>query len=412
MKAYLYVFHIQFLVSMSASRLLLPVVFVFFTFSHPVLAQKSKSQLEREKQENLKKIAEAQKILSETSSQKKVTLGQLRALNQQINARESLIAALGAEVTLLDGEIDDLTAVALALQNDLKVLKKEYAEQIYATYKANQGKSKLMFIFSAKSFNQLFKRLKYLDQYADARRVQAQQIEAVTAELNEQRSKVVTKRAEQQTLLNQQLKESRKLSNAKRKQSDLVAQLTRKERQLKKELAERRAADRRLNSLIANIITEEERKDSNASTAEMASTAELTRLFESRKNRLTWPVASGFISSKFGKQPHPILKRITIINDGVDIQTQENATVKAVFDGEVTRIATIPGKNNIVIIRHGDYMTVYARLNTVNVKSGQLVKASDVIGEVHTNREGVSELEFQVYKGTTKLNPENWLALK
>ncbi|MEM6644499.1 MAG: peptidoglycan DD-metalloendopeptidase family protein [Bacteroidota bacterium] len=397
---------------MSASRLLLPVVFVFFTFSHPVLAQKSKSQLEREKQENLKKIAEAQKILSETSSQKKVTLGQLRALNQQINARESLIAALGAEVTLLDGEIDDLTAVALALQNDLKVLKKEYAEQIYATYKANQGKSKLMFIFSAKSFNQLFKRLKYLDQYADARRVQAQQIEAVTAELNEQRSKVVTKRAEQQTLLNQQLKESRKLSNAKRKQSDLVAQLTRKERQLKKELAERRAADRRLNSLIANIITEEERKDSNASTAEMASTAELTRLFESRKNRLTWPVASGFISSKFGKQPHPILKRITIINDGVDIQTQENATVKAVFDGEVTRIATIPGKNNIVIIRHGDYMTVYARLNTVNVKSGQLVKASDVIGEVHTNREGVSELEFQVYKGTTKLNPENWLALK
>lgn len=388
------------------------LLLLLFLWGAPATAQKTKNQLEKEKKENLRKIAEAEKILSETSNQRKATLGQLRALNQQINARESLISSLGSEITLLDDEIFDLADVANALQNDLKVLKEEYAAQIYATYKANLGKSKLMFLFSAKSFNQLLQRLKYLDQYADARRLQAQQIEVVTKELNDQRSKVETKRAEQQILLSQQLRESRKLANSKKKQSELVAQLTRKERQLRKELADRRAANKRLNTLIANIIEEEKRRNSTVSTAEAASAAELTRLFESKKNKLEWPVPSGFISSKFGKQPHPVLKRITIVNDGVDIQTKENAVVKTVFDGEVTRIATIPGKNNIVIIRHGDYMTVYARLNTINVKKGQKVRANDIIGEVYTNKEGVTELEFQVYKGTTKLNPESWLAMK
>ena len=394
----------------SSLFILLLCTLTFLSFS--VTAQKTKSQLEREKKENLRKIAQAEKILTETSSQKKATLGQLQALNQKINARESLIRSLGAEIRLLDAEISDLSDVATSLQNDLKTLKDEYAEQIYTSYKANRGNNKLMFLFSAANFNQLLQRLKYLEQYSEARRVQAEQIEVVTKELNEQRSKVETKRSQQQILLNQQVKESRKLANSKKKQSLLVAQLTKKERQLKKELADRRAANKRLNTLIANIIEEEKVKTSTASTAEVASSAELTRLFESRKNKLAWPVTSGFITGKFGKQPHPVLKRITVVNDGVDIQTNENSVVKSVFDGEVTRIATIPGKNNIVIIRHGDYMTVYARLGAINVKKGQKVKANDVIGEVYTDRDGVTELEFQVYKGTTKLNPENWLALK
>ncbi|GAB4239142.1 MAG: peptidoglycan DD-metalloendopeptidase family protein [Ekhidna sp.] len=388
------------------------LLIVFFFACTPAISQKSKSQLEREKKENLKKIAEAERILTETSNQKQATLGQLQALNQQINARESLIRSIGAEIRLLDSEINDLKIVVNSLQNDLINLKKEYAEQIYASYKASRGNSELMFLFSAKSFNQLMQRLKYLEQYARARRLQAEQIEVVSKELNEQRSKVEVKRNEQQTLLDQQVRESRKLANSKRQQSVLVAQLTKKERQLRKELEDRRKANERLNTLIANIIEEEAKKAAGVSTAEAASSAELTRLFESNKNKLSWPVNSGFIASKFGKQQHPVLKRITIINDGVGIQTEKDSQVKAVFDGEVTLIGTIQGKNNIVVIRHGDYLTVYARLKTINVKKGQKVRAKDVIGEVYTDRDGVTELEFQVYKGTTKLNPENWLALK
>ncbi|MEP1033871.1 peptidoglycan DD-metalloendopeptidase family protein [Ekhidna sp.] len=386
--------------------------FMLAFLSFDTFGQKTKSQLEQEKKENLRKIAEAERILNETADEKKATLGQLQALNQQINARESLIRSIGSEIRILDNEITDLRIVVSSLQGDLKFLKEEYAAQIYSSYKANRGNSRLMFLFSARNFNQLIQRLKYLEQYAKARRLQAEQIEVVTKELNDQRSKVEAKRAEQQRLLNQQVRESRKLANSKKKQSILVAQLTKKERQLRKEVEDRKAANARLNTLIASIIEDEAKKTSTASTAEAASAAELTRLFESKKNSLTWPVGSGFIASKFGKQPHPVLKRITVVNDGVGIQTEKDSQVKAVFDGEVTLIGTIPGKNNVVVIRHGSYLTVYAQLKNINVKKGQKVRANDIIGEVYTDRDGISELEFQVYKGTTKLNPENWLAMK
>lgn len=399
--------------SMRRNSLHYIVIFSLLTLlSFDANSQKTKSQLEKEKKENLRKIAEAERILNETADEKKATLGQLQALNQQINARESLIRSIGSEIRILDDEISDLRIVVSSLQDDLKTLKEEYAAQIYSSYKANRGNSRLMFLFSARNFNQLLQRLKYLEQYAKARRLQAEQIEVVTKELNEQKSKVEAKRAEQQRLLNQQVRESRKLANSKKKQSALVAQLTKKERQLRKEVDNRKAANKRLNTLIAKIIEDEVRKTSSASTAEVASAAELTRLFESKKNNLKWPVGSGFIASKFGKQPHPVLKRITVVNDGVGIQTEKDSQVIAVFDGEVTMISAIPGKNSVVVIRHGSYLTVYAQLKNVNVKKGQKVKANDIIGEVQTDRDGVSELEFQVYKGRTKLNPENWLAMK
>lgn len=400
-------------VSMRGNKLPIIVYFLLVAFlSFDVQGQKTKNQLEQEKKENLRKIAEAERILNETADEKKVTLGQLRALNQQINARETLIRSIGSEIRILDNEITDLSIVVSSLQEDLKFLKEEYAAQIYSSYKANRGNNRLMFLFSARSFNQLLQRLKYLEQYTNARRLQAEQIEVVAKELNDQRSKVEAKRAEQQRLLNQQVRESRKLARSKKKQSELVAQLTKKEKQLRKEVENRKAANARLNTLIAKIIEDEARKTSTASTAEAASAAELTRLFESKKNNLSWPVGSGFISAKFGKQPHPVLKRITVVNDGVGIQTEKDSQVKAVFDGEVTLIGTIPGKNNVVVIRHGSYLTVYAQLKNINVKKGQKVRANDIIGEVYTDRDGISELEFQVYKGTTKLNPENWLAMK
>lgn len=376
------------------------------------LGQQTKTQLENEKRENLKRIAETERILSETSDKKEVTLGQLQALRQQIKARESLMRSFSAEINLLNGEIKDLSIIVDALNSDLTLLKEEYAAQIYATHKASQGNTRLMFLFSSSDFNQLLFRLKYLEQYAEARRLQADQIESVADELNIQKSVVETKRTEQQKLLNYQIRESRKLAKSRKKQAQLVAQLSKKESTLKKELTERMAANERLNRRISSLIAEEDLIDTKASAAEILSTTELTRLFESKKNTLKWPVSTGFITSKFGTQKHPVLKRITVVNDGIGIQTEKNAQVKAVFDGEVTEVMALKGKNNIVIVRHGSYRTVYARLKSIQVKKGQKLKANEPIGEVYTNTSGVSELEFHVYKGTTKLNPEHWLALK
>lgn len=398
---------------MSISKMMKLIGFFLLLLSFSTaVAQKTKSQLEVEKRENLKKIAEAEKILNDTESEKKATIGQLRAINQQISAREGLIGALTEEIVLLDGEIKDLSIVVDALQNDLKQLKEEYAEMIYSSYRANKGFAKITFLFSAQTFNQLFMRLKYLEQYADARKIQAKQIEIVSLELSDQRSQVEIKRSEQRVLLNQQMAENKKLVKLKQKQSSLVQNLTKKEKELKSELAERKKAVDRLDNLIADIVRKEVERSKTLSSKAMANEEAISASFETLRNKLTWPVASGFISSKFGKHPHPVMKGIVLDNPGIDIQTGQNTNVMSVHEGVISAVAYVEGMNNVVIIQHGEYFTMYARLRSVSVKKGSRVGRNDVIGQVNTDRNGVSEVHFEVWKNFTKLNPEQWLSSK
>ena len=389
------------------SKLLLPLAFLLLPIL--VYGQRNKGQLEKEKVENLRKIAEAEKILTETQSERRVNVGQLQALNQQIKARESLIDGLTEEISLLDGEIHDLSIVVIALQQDLKDLKDEYAEMIYASYKANSGFNILTFLFSAETFNQLYMRLKYLEQYSDARQLQVEQIQVVTEELTQQLSDVEIKRDEQRGLLDDQVKESRKLQKLKNQKSSLVAELTKKEGQLRREVTNRKKAIDQLDATIANIVRRDLETDDSPSAVSALSMEEVNASFEKRKNKLNWPVASGFISKKFGNQPHPVLKRIRTENNGIDIQTNQQEVVRSVFDGEVKMVGYLQGMNNFVMVKHGNYFTVYSRLKNVTVEKGQSVRAMDEIGEVFTDGEGTSELHFEVWKNTTKLNPEKWL---
>lgn len=403
--------HLNFLSTFLPSIGLIRCVCLLFAllFSSLALAQKTKSQLELEKKENLKKIAEAEKILLETQTERKATLGQLTAIQQQIRARSSLINGLNAEIKLLDEEISVLSTVVNSLRKDLKNLKEEYAEMIYASYKANQGFSVLTFLFSANTFNQLFKRLQYLEQYSDARKLQAKQIELVTDQLNEQRNKVEIKRNEQRVLLTQQVRENKKLIGLRNKQNSLIAELGKREKQLRNEVDERKRAIERLDNLIAEIVRKELDRSETRSSLDLANEEELTLQFEQNKNKLTWPVSSGFISKKFGIHPHPVIKRLSEQNNGVEIQTNSNEAVNVVFDGVVKTRAFIPGYNNVVIVKHGSYFTVYSRLKSVNVQPGQKLKAQEKLGEVYTDSEGVSEVHFEVWKNTQKLDPENWL---
>ncbi len=375
-------------------------------------AQKTKSQLENEKRDNLKRIAEAEKILTDTEHEKKATIGQLRAINQQIKAREGLIGALNQEIKLLDGEIGDLNTIVRALQKDLSDLKEEYAAMIYSSYKANTGFSKLTFLFSAETFNQLFMRMKYLEQYSEARKIQARQIEIVSEELTKQKNQVQIKRSEQKMLLDQQITETKKLVDLKSKQNDVIAQLGKKEKQLKKELNDRKVAVDKLDNLIAEIVKKELERAKTKSSATLANETELSSLFEQNKTKLKWPVSSGFVSSKFGKHPHPVIKGIIEDNPGIDIQTSQNASVRPVFEGKIVAVAIVPGMNNVVLVQHGDYYTLYARLKEVKVKKGQVVGVNDVLGTVFSDKDGVSEVHFEVWKEYQKLNPETWIVKK
>ena len=398
---------------MSAVRLIKSVCFIWCIFlCAQGFSQKTKSQLENEKRENLKKIAEAEKILSDTEHEKKASIGQLLAINQQISGRENLINSLNQQVRLLDTEIGQLNTIVSSLQNDLTHLKEEYAQMIYTSYRANRGFSKLTFLFSAATFNQLFQRLKYLEQYTEARKIQVKQIEIVSDELSKQKKEVQSKRSEQKILLDQQIAENRKLLGLKDKQASVVTELGKKEKQLRVELENRKEAVGKLDKLIADIVKKELERSKTLSSVAQANEEVVSSSFESNKNKLGWPVSTGFIASKFGTHPHPVIKNIMEDNPGIDIQTGQNAAVNAVYDGKVVAVAIVPGMNNVVLVQHGNYYTLYAKLKDVKVKKGEQVKRQQNLGTVYSDLSGVSELHFEVWKDYQKLNPESWLSSK
>jgi murein hydrolase activator len=384
---------------------------VFLSFS--VSAQKTKAQLQKEKQQNLQKIKEVEKILSETTTKKKNSLGELTALKQRIHEQEKLIGSIQGEINFLDGEIDENNAFIDALEVDLKKLKSEYAAMLFAAQKANNSATRLTFLFSANSFEQLIMRMRYMEQYAEKRKLQAKAITSVQDELSGQVRKIEIKKSEKNELLQDEVSENTNLTGLKKKQNTLVKSLEKEEKSLKRDLEETRKALAALDKKINEIIREEieraarEAKTKSTTTTATATTA-LSASFEENRNKFPWPV-KGFVSMGFGRQKHPLLKGIYVDNNGVNIQTTEDEKVKSIFQGEVRAVAFIPPLGNSVIITHGEYFTVYSGLKEVYVKRGQKVTISQEIGQVLSNSEGISELRFQIRKNTTPLDPQLWL---
>ncbi len=378
-----------------------------------------RKRLEREKKENLQKIKEAQRILSETSSQRESTLGQLNAINQQIEAREALIKSITEEINILSVQIGEVNSIINALEEDLINLKNEYAYMVHAASRNTSSHDRLMFVFSASTFNQLFARVKYMQQYSQARKNQIEQIQKVKETLVNQKEVIEGKQMEQKVLLDQQTIASQDLLALKTKQRVVIRELGERATELKREVEVRRREINKLESVIAKLIKNELKKErslpSTNSEAVLAASAEsLSTSFAENKNRLGWPVSTGFVSQKFGPNPHPVMKNIMVPNDGVDIQTNRDAEVKAVFDGVVKMIASLPGpgNNKAVIMQHGEYFTVYSRLKEVAVKQGQTLRLNDAVGLVYTDGNGVSALQFQIWHNQEKLNPETWLQRK
>ena len=341
-------------------HLLCLLVFIIFSFS--AIAQKTKSQLQREKQQNLEKIKEVEKIIDETTTKKTNTLGELNALNARIREQEKLVKSIKGEVGILDSEIGENNDIIGALEVDLKKLKKEYASMLYAAQKANNSTTRLTFLFSSESFDQLIMRLRYMKQYGETRKLQAEQITKVQEELSGQVKEIKVRREEKNKLLNDEVAATTNLTKLKQKQNSLVRTLEKQEKKLRKDLEETKKAVARLDKLIDDLIKEEMARAARGNKSDLAI---LSNSFEENKAKFTWPVSSGFVSQKFGRQSHPALKNVWVNNNGVNIQTQENEKVKTIFEGEVRRVAFIQGLGSTVIIKHGEYLTVYAGLKEV-----------------------------------------------
>lgn len=384
------------------------LVLVLVLINSPLKSQQTRIELENERQKNLIKISEAEKILKETEKSKNVTTGKLNVINKQINNRLSLISNLKKEMKFQNNEILDLSGVIYSLTNDLKILKNEYSEMIYYSYKSRSSLDKLGYVFSSNSYNQMFRRLGYIVQYTNSRKKQIQEIEIVTNELDNQKNNLIHEKRIQNKLLSDEVTENNKLQKLKRNQKKTISDLGKKERRIKKEIKERRISLEQLDNLIKEVIRSESEKLSGIDL----DLIKLSESFETNIGKLIWPVSSGFISNKFGVHPHPVIKNVKVKNDGIDIQTSKGSKVYSVFSGKVSTVAFIPGMNNVIIINHGDYYTLYAKLKNLVVEKGDIITIGQNIAYIVTNSDGVSELQFQVWKNNIKLNPEKWIMKK
>ena len=380
-----------------------------------VHAQKSKDQLNKEKKAKLNRIKEVEKILSETSNKKQHSVGELQAINQRIKEQKSLIGSIQNEISYLENDIDENKSLIESLETDLNSLKSEYSAMVYAANKANSGINKLNFLFASSSFSELRARWKYMEQYSEARKKQAEQIVKVQEVLSLQVSIIEMKRNEQQTLLSSRLEESQSLNDLQSQREKIVVSLESQETKLKKDLENQKIALASLEKKITEIINAEiaaarsaAPANTNKTSTNSANNAVLTGSFANNKTKLNWPV-DGFVTQKFGKHQHVALKNVVTENDGISIQTKKNEFAKAIFDGDVRYVFFVPTLGYSALIKHGDYFTVYGGLKEPLVKAGDLVKAGQKIGEVVTKPEGVTELWFEIRKGRDPLNPELWL---
>ena len=388
--------------------------------------KKTREQLEKDKVEIQKRLKEFDTILKQTATTKKTSIKELNAITNQFQSQNRLVNTIDREVTLISNEIFETENTIASLEKELIELKAEYGRMIYASSKLNRGLSIVAFVFSSTNFNQLYMRLKYLRQYTDSRKQQAAQIEKLSIELANKRLQLDLKKEDKVKVLIEEKTEKETLEKMRKEQQGLVNTLSKKEREIQKQITATKKQQEQLNRMIKSAIEAEiklaeaaSKKEKSTSTKKAGTSmpmtpeaAALSSSFAGNKGKLPWPVEQGIVTQRYGTYPHPSLKGITLENDGIDIRTQPNSNVRAVFDGVVSRVTTIPGYGNTLIIKHGEYFTMYSRLKTITVTAGQTVKAKGVIGQVATNAEGVAEVHFQTWKGLQIMDPATWIIPK
>lgn len=384
----------------------------------------SKTELEKQKQQLLKDIEFTNKLLSETEQNKKATLGELNLLSSKINKRQELINTILREVELIEHQINETKGIVSSLKDDLQRLKDEYALMLYHTYKNQSQYDRLMFILSSQDFNQAYKRIKYFQQYAKHRQEQAEAIEAMQKILESRTEELADKKLKMAYLVEDKEKEKIQLSTEKEEQDKMVKTLKQKESELKNQLQQKQRDAKKLEKAIARIIEEEIRKAQQKAEKTGGTTTksgfaltptelELSGNFSNNEGKLPWPSDRGVITSSFGEHPHPTLPSIKIENNGIDITTDKGTKARSVYEGTVSAVVSIPGAHKAVIVRHGEFLSVYANLEDVLVKMGDKLAVKQEIGTVVTSREdGKTVLHFEIWKGASKLNPAKWILSK
>jgi septal ring factor EnvC (AmiA/AmiB activator) len=387
----------------------------FVCFSFDTFGQ-SLEELRKQKEKTASEIEYINNLLKETNSNAKASLNRLAVLERQIKLQDNLINNITGEIGYLDTSIHQNSKRIDSLSAELECVKVKYASMIRYAYRNQNRDNQLLFLLSSQDFNQAYKRLIYLRQYADYRRKQAERISEFKNSIGGQLIEFNKRKEEKQNLLVSKVKQTQIIEQQKKQQNDVYADLQQKEKDLKRKLENQRKAELRLQQEIERVISDEAKKVTRKKSKEPGlslTPAEkvLSGDFSNNRGKFPWPVQRGVITDHFGDHPHAVLKYVVVRNSGIDITTQANAKARAIFKGEVTKVVAIPGANFAVIIRHGNYLTVYSNLSDVFVKAGQSVEIKDEIGSIFTdsNDDNKTVLKFQLWRESTKLDPEDWL---
>ncbi len=421
---------------------LLPVLLL------PLLASaQSKKELEDKRKKIIRDIAATEKMISKTKANKDATYDRFLALQNQISSREALILTIEQELLAAEDGISRNQMVIESLQADVAKMREEYARTVRYAFRQKSLSNPLLFILSAASLNQAFRRWLFLRKYDERRREQARLIQETQEMLRNKTDKLQSTRIEKEQLLITMQGQKASLGEELTEKNNMLRVLSKDEARLRADLNQKQAAREQLDRAIESVISAEvekrivesktkpvpkkeevpppapapapEKKEVKAekpvvvakpeATTESATSGSASS-FGKMQGKLPWPVEDGFISKAFGRQKHPTLRNLEITNNGIDIRTDENEQVHAIYEGVVAGIQYIPGHENTVIIQHGDYYTVYSNLASTSLKKGDTVKGRQAIGTVSTNAiTGTTELHFELWRQKERLNPGVWI---
>ena len=426
------------------------IIFIFLILactSFVVLGQSS-SQLKKDKQKIEKEIANTQSLLKKTEKNQKASLQQIAVLRQQISNREKLITTLNGEIMQMEETQEQNEKEILTLQKKLTYMKADYAQVVYMAYRNRNLMDKVTFILAADNFSQMFRRIRFYAIFSNNVRSQAAKITQTQKNLKDKNEEIVVLKDEKQNLVTGKESEIKKLESDRKQKTKNAEQLRKQSQQLAAQLKEKQRKRKDLDAAIQKAIKAEiaaanakraaaakasastkgssstassstTAKSSTTSSATTRSTATialtpeeqtLNTSFVNNKGSLPWPVAKGAKVGEFGNYAHPDVPSVMIENRGIDIMTDAGTPVRAIFQGEVTAVMDVLG-TKVVMIRHGEYISVYQNLSSVSVKKGSKVTTKQTIGTVgKSSSTNTYELHFEIWKNDSYLNPNSWLA--
>jgi septal ring factor EnvC (AmiA/AmiB activator) len=395
----------------------------------------TQEELEERKAKIQIEIQEKEQLLQSVKSKEKSVVTQLQIQKEKIGLKEKLIKTTEKQTKLLGNDIYVNQIKINQLNRDLEQLRKDYTAMILKSYKSRSEQSRAMFLLSSENFLQAYKRAQYMKQYASYRKMQGQEIEGKTKQLVGYTNKIVVQKTEKEKLIAENENEKKELVKEKKEQEKIASQIQKQKgkiiAEIKKKQQETKKIDAQIQKLIRETIAAANKKTAaaKAKANPKTTTAESTKAVESsakivltsegqlvannfraNKGKLPWPVEKGVVSLPYGDQPHPVYRTLTVHNSGVEITTENGASARSVFGGEVTKVIKLSPLNIAVFIQHGDYFTVYQNLISVTVSVGDKVSTKQNIGKIRTNGDtGKTILKFLILQNTTYNNPASWL---